>query len=65
MEKELSWRPSIALEDGLRETIKWYSENSEWMAGVRGGDYLSYYEKYYTNRDSSLHALAESGRHPS
>jgi dTDP-glucose 4,6-dehydratase len=65
MEKELGWRPSIALEDGLRETIKWYSENSEWMAGVRGGDYLSYYEKYYTNRDSSLHALAESGRHPS
>jgi dTDP-glucose 4,6-dehydratase len=64
MEKELGWRPSIALEDGLRETIKWYSDNSEWMAGVRGGDYRSYYEKYYTNRDSSLHALAESGKQP-
>ena len=31
------------------------------MAGVRGGEYLSYYEKYYENRDSSLHALSSSG----
>jgi len=27
-------------------------------AGVRGGDYLSYYDKYYKNRDASLHAIA-------
>ena len=29
--------------------------------GVRGGEYRSYYEKYYENRDSSLHAIAQSG----
>jgi dTDP-glucose 4,6-dehydratase len=62
MDKELGWRPSVPLAEGLRETIKWYSDNSEWMANVRGGDYRSYYDKYYTNRDSSLHELAESGR---
>jgi hypothetical protein len=31
------------------------------MAGVRGGEYLSYYDKYYENRDSSLHALTSTG----
>jgi dTDP-glucose 4,6-dehydratase len=61
MEKELGWKPEIPLDEGLRRTIDWYRTNSKWMAGVRGGEYLSYYDKYYENRDSSLHALTSAG----
>ena len=58
MEKKLGWKPAIPLEEGLKRTIDWYKGNLEWVAGVRGGDYRTYYAKYYENRDRSLHAIS-------
>jgi dTDP-glucose 4,6-dehydratase len=60
MEKDLGWKPVIPLDQGLKETIDWYKANTKWMDGVRDGEYLSYYERYYENRDSSLHALSSA-----
>jgi len=61
MDTELGWRPAIPLEDGLGRTIDWYKSSGNWLAGVRSREYLSYYEKYYENRESSLRAVARSG----
>jgi len=61
IQAELDWRPVISLENGLRRTIDWYKNDGQWLASVRGGEYLSYYEKYYENRERSLRAIARSG----
>jgi dTDP-glucose 4,6-dehydratase len=54
IETELGWKPTIPLEEGLRQAVQWYRSNTDWLAGVRGGEYRSYYEKNYTRRGSSL-----------
>jgi dTDP-glucose 4,6-dehydratase len=50
IEQELSWRPQIAFEEGLRETIRWYESHPDWVANIRTGEYLKYYEKQYSQR---------------
>ena len=54
LKRELGWKPKIGLEEGLAQTVRWYQENSEWVAGVRSGAYFDYYEQMYENRDQTL-----------
>lgn len=61
IQTELAWKPEISLEQGLRQTIEWYRSNNKWVSEVRAGEYLSYYEKYYDDRDNALSAIAGSG----
>jgi dTDP-glucose 4,6-dehydratase len=46
-ERELGWRPQVRLEEGLRQTVRWYQDHADWVARVRSGDYLRYYERQY------------------
>jgi dTDP-glucose 4,6-dehydratase len=40
-EAELAWRPSVAFEEGLADTVRWYQRNSTWVQRVRSGAYRS------------------------
>jgi dTDP-glucose 4,6-dehydratase len=46
----LGWEPSVTFEEGLRHTIDWYLNNTEWMAGVLDGSYQDYYARMYDGR---------------
>lgn len=59
IESELGWKPIIPLDEGLRRTVDWYQSQAEWLEEIRGGEYRSYYEKYYQNREASLLDLAQ------
>ncbi len=38
-EAELGWRPTVAFEQGLAETVAWYQSNTRWVERVRSGAY--------------------------
>ena len=50
IETELGWKPKYNFETGIRETIKWYMDNQEWMDDVTSGDYMKYYEEMYSKK---------------
>ena len=50
LRSELGWEPSWSFEDGIRDTIRWYTDHMDWMNGVISGEYLAYYETMYAGR---------------
>ena len=51
---ELGWTPKISFEEGLRETIHWYQNNSEWWQRCKSGAYQDYYKHYYQQKIGML-----------
>ena len=49
IETELGWRPSISFADGITETVSWYKTHADWIARIRNGEYLKYYERQYAS----------------
>ncbi|WP_312654083.1 dTDP-glucose 4,6-dehydratase [Proteiniclasticum sp.] len=45
---EFGWEPAYTFEQGMKETIQWYLENTKWIENIISGDYANYYDKMYT-----------------
>jgi dTDP-glucose 4,6-dehydratase len=50
IKQELDWCPSHSFEEGVRQTIAWYRENTSWWKKIKSGEYRHYYQKMYGNR---------------
>lgn len=45
--RELGWQPKFNYDLGIRETIRWYMSQQDWMERVMTGDYKRYYYQRY------------------
>jgi dTDP-glucose 4,6-dehydratase len=48
--RELGWKPAEGFEGGLRKTVRWYLEHSEWVDSVRAGAYRDWIAQNYAER---------------
>lgn len=50
IKRELGWQPTIDLEEGLKQTVEWFTKNEAWWKRVKTGAYQEYYINQYEKR---------------
>ncbi|MDL2306937.1 dTDP-glucose 4,6-dehydratase [Desulfovibrio sp. OttesenSCG-928-C06] len=50
IEKELDWTPKYDFRSGLAETVRWYLDNTDWLAEVQSGEYRNWLKSNYDER---------------
>ncbi len=50
IKRDLGWTPEETFETGIRKTVEWYLDNTEWIEHVKSGAYQQWLEKNYSHR---------------
>jgi len=50
IQQELGWTPDETFETGIRRTVEWYLENTEWIEHIKSGAYQQWLEQNYSHR---------------
>jgi len=50
IEREIGWKPRYNLDEGLRRTVRWYTEQENWWRRIKSGAYRDFCEKHYGGR---------------
>ena len=50
MRRELGWSARSDLMASLPELVEWYLAHGDWVASIRSGEYLRFYEQQYSQR---------------
>jgi dTDP-glucose 4,6-dehydratase len=48
IKQELGWAPQEKFDHGLRKTVDWYLNNSDWIRGVTSGEYRKWIDLNYS-----------------
>jgi dTDP-glucose 4,6-dehydratase len=49
-QRELGWKPEIAFDEGLADTVQWYKDRRDWWEPIKSGEYREFYESNYAGR---------------
>jgi len=49
IERELAWKPRETFESGLRKTVQWYLQHTDWVSEVTSGSYRQWIAKHYSS----------------
>ncbi|MGI6496177.1 MAG: dTDP-glucose 4,6-dehydratase [Kiritimatiellia bacterium] len=52
LENDFGWKQTRTADSGFEETVEWYLANRVWVDSVRSGDYLTWIERNYGNRQA-------------
>jgi dTDP-glucose 4,6-dehydratase len=50
IKREIGWSPKVSFEDGLRLSVQWYLDHTEWVDHVKSGEYKDWIHKNYSWR---------------
>ncbi len=50
IERELGWRPAETFDTGIRKTVRWYLDHTDWVAEVQSGSYRDWVAANYGQR---------------
>lgn len=53
IQQELGWTPDETFETGIRKTVEWYLENTEWIEHIKSGAYQQWLEQNYSHRTAT------------
>ena len=44
---ELGWTPETDFDSGMKKTVRWYLDNTEWIDEIKSGEYAEYSKRIY------------------
>jgi dTDP-glucose 4,6-dehydratase len=50
IQQELGWAPEETFDSGIRKTVEWYLNNTEWVTHVKSGSYQQWIDQNYADR---------------
>jgi dTDP-glucose 4,6-dehydratase len=53
IKREIGWQPAVTFEEGLRQTVRWYLDNEDWVKNVQSGAYRNWLAANYGHRQAA------------